>query len=654
MNMSKTRPDIAIPPKGFPPMKEKPRKVSNNFSMGEWRQTNWRKLERRVFKLQKRIYKASIRGDVRAVRRLQKTLIRSRSAKMLAVRRVTQDNQGKRTAGVDGVKSLTPSQRIKLVENLGLNNRVKPTRRVWIPKPGTEEKRPLGIPTMYDRAQQALVKLALEPEWEARFEPNSHGFRPGRSCHDAIEAIFTVIAQKARYVLDADISKCFDRIDHKALLEKLNTFPTIRRQVRAWLKAGVMDKGVFSDTSEGTPQGGVISPLLANIALHGMENRISQAFPERRVKIDGKQKKVSAAKLIRYADDFVIIHEDITVVQRCQQLISEWLKDMGLELKPSKTRITHTLHKYESQKPGFDFLGFNIRQYPVGKHQSGKNNGILLGFKTLIKPSKKKLKTHTETLRRVIKAHKAAPQGALISRMNPIIRGWANYYSTVTSKEIFSGMDKLVYQQLRAWSRFRHPQKGDYWINQRYWLLNQGEGWTFASRKKDKIMRLLKHSETLIERHIKVQGDRSPYDGDWMYWSIRMGNHPETDKRTATLLKRQKGKCTHCGLFFRDGDVLEIDHITPKSKKGKDRYDNLQLLHRHCHDTKTATDLAEAKKEEERITGMIARVKELALGFSQRITKGMTRAKEIAENDGRNKGKTTRCQASRVRRGTLK
>jgi len=195
-----------------------------------------------------------------------------------------------------------------------------------------------------------------------------------------------------------------------------------------------MDKGVFAKTSEGTPQGGVISPLLANIALHGMENRISQAFPQKKIQKKGKSLGYqSEAKLIRYADDFVILHEDITVVQRCQQIITEWLKDMGLELKPSKTRLTHTLHKYEGQQPGFDFLGFNVRQYPAGKYQSGKNNGTLLGFKTLIKPSSKTLKLHAESLRSVIKTHKAAPQEALISRINPIIRGWANYYSTRVS-----------------------------------------------------------------------------------------------------------------------------------------------------------------------------------------------------------------------------
>lgn len=264
----------------------------------EWKNLNWRKLERVVFKLQKRIYKASSRGDVKTVRRLQKTLIKSWAAKALAVRKVSQDNQGKKTAGIDGIKSLNPAQRLKLAENLRITGKSKPTRRVWIPKPKTDEKRPLGIPTMYDRALQTLVKLALEPEWEAFFEPNSYGFRPGRSCHDAIEQLFLELKGCTKYILDADIAKCFDRINHQELLKKLNTYPTLRHQIKAWLKSGVMDNGVFEETETGTPQGGVISPLLANIALHGMEEHIR--------KVAGRpSKKNGQPHLVRYADDLV-------------------------------------------------------------------------------------------------------------------------------------------------------------------------------------------------------------------------------------------------------------------------------------------------------------------------------------------------------------
>jgi RNA-directed DNA polymerase len=231
-------------------------KTQNKLTV-EWNQINWRQAERRVFKLQKRIFQASERGDVKAVRQMQKTLIRSWSARLVAVRKVTQDNQGKNTAGVDGVKTLTPSRRIALANNLRITLKSQPVRRVMINKPGRKEKRPLGIPTINDRALQALVKLALEPEWEAVFEPNSYGFRPGRSCHDAIAAIFASINHKAKYVLDADIEKCFDLINHEAILKKLNTFPKLRHQIKAWLKAGVLEFGKLLPTNEGTPQGGV-------------------------------------------------------------------------------------------------------------------------------------------------------------------------------------------------------------------------------------------------------------------------------------------------------------------------------------------------------------------------------------------------------------
>ncbi len=559
----------------------------------EWQSINWRQLERRVYKLQTRIYQSSQRGDVKASRRLQKTLMNSWSARALAVRRVTQDNCGKKTAGVDGVKALTPKQRLALVSQLKLGSKVSPTRRVWIPKPGREEKRPLGIPTMKDRALQALVKLALEPEWEARFEPNAYGFRVGRSCHDAIEAIFNEIRYKPKFVLDADIMKCFDRIDHQALLTKLNTFPTIRRQVRAWLKAGVMDAKQLFPTSEGTPQGGCLSPLLANISLHGMENRIKQAFPRRTIVKKGKYVGYQpGAALIRFADDFVILHEDITVVQRCRELISEWLLDMGLELKPSKTRLTHTLASVESEKPGFDFLGFNVRQFPTGKHHTGKNTkGEKLGFKTIITPSRQNVKAHYDHLAKEIDSHKAAPQAALIKRLNPIIRGWANYFATVISKETYAAIDDLVYRKLVAWAKYRHPKKGKGWVSKKYWHSIGGDNWVFATREDDKnSLRLLDHTRIKIARHVKVKGAASPYDGNLVYWSTRMGNSPEMSKRVAALLKQQQGKCTHCGLFFRENDVMEVDHTIPKSKGGKDEYKNWQLLHRHCHDTKTADD----------------------------------------------------------------
>lgn len=528
--------------------------------MYEWDTIPWHKLEKSVFKLQKRIYQASIRGNRQQVRKLQKLLINSWSAKTLAVRRVSQDNKGKKTAGIDGVKSLTQKRRLKLVESLDLNRKAKPTRRVWIPKPGKTEKRPLGIPVMHDRATQALAKLALEPEWEAKFEATSYGFRPGRSCHDAIQTIHDNLRHYGKYVLDADIAGCFDNINHDALLKKINTYPKMNRLIAQWLKAGIMDGNSFFNSKAGTPQGGVISPLLANIALHGLEDLIK-----------GINKK---AYYVRYADDFVVLHNDRTVIETCKDAIESWLTNVGLELKPSKTRITHTLNKYEGNL-GFDFLGFHIRQYPMGKYRSGKK---AKGFKTLIKPSKDSIKRHINKIHEVLSKGKALSQSAIISKLNPIIRGWTNYFSTKVSSEAFKYLTHKTVKMLMRWTRRRHPKKPLKWVKNKYFTTHKGYQWTFF----DNNFHLLRHSQTPIKRWVKVSGKRSPYDGDWIYWSKRMASHPQISNEKSFLLKQQKGICSHCKLHFTVNDLLEVHHIDGNHQNWQ--WNNRTLLHRHCHD----------------------------------------------------------------------
>lgn len=553
--------------------------------MYEWKTLPWKKIERQVFKLQKRIYQASHRGDTPTVHKLQRLLLTSWAAKCLAVRRVTQDNRGKKTAGVDGVKNLTPPQRLKLVHTLSLPQTAQPTRRVWIDKPGKTEKRPLGIPTLRNRAEQALAKLALEPEWEARFEPNSYGFRPGRCVHDAIEAIVSNTCHQAKYVLDADIAKCFDRINHTALLAKLHTFSTLRRAIRAWLKAGVVDKKELFPTEAGTPQGGVISPLLANIALHGLETAVITTHPK--------------ARIVRYADDLVVFHPELTDIHAIQQTVSDWLAGMGLELKPSKTRITHTLETQEGQV-GFDFLGFHVRQYRVGKTHSAKSTGRypkLLGYKTLTRPSTEAIHQHYQKLKEIIDTHRATSQSRLIGQLNPIIKGWTTYYATAASKNTFTKVAYWLFLKLKRWAIGRHRNKSWYWIARNYWHPQQGK-WSFAPSDGTP---LYTHPQTPIKRHVKVQSHKSPYDGDWVYWVKRRGKQPGVSKRVTVLLNRQKGKCTHCGLYFKPEDKLEVDHLIPKSRGGKDSYSNWQLLHAHCHHRKSA--------EEEKLRRLEAQMK---------------------------------------------
>ena len=547
----------------------------------EWKNLPWMKIQRKIWKLQKRIYRASMRGDRKAVRRLQKTLMRSWSAKCLAVRKVSQDNQGKKTAGIDGVKSLTPIQRLKLASQLRLKDKASPTRRVMIPKPGKAEKRPLGIPTMEDRAIQALVKLALEPQWEAVFEPNSYGFRPGRSAHDAIQAIFAGTSQKPKWVLDADISQCFDRINHHYLLDKLDTFPILRRQIKAWLKSGVMENGAFAKTEMGTPQGGVISPLLANIALHGFETAMNELSTN-------QQKR--PITVIRYADDFVILQNTKEEVEETKAKAEEWLEQAGLELKPSKTHTRHT-------SEGFNFLGFNARQYSVGEYRATKSSngkGDTKGFRTLIKPSKEAIQKHLDELGRIIDGHHNAPQEALIARLNPVITGWSNYYSTQVSKEVFAKCDNSLHQKLLAWAKRRCARSNMHETIDNYWRSIGDRNWVFATANG---MELLEHAKTPILRHTKVKGNRSPFDGDDIYWGKRMSSYVGLPSRVKKLLQSQKGKCNHCNQAFLDGDLMEVDHIIPKKLKGKDQYNNLQLLHRHCHDIKSATDGSHPSRE---------------------------------------------------------
>ncbi|MBD0269429.1 MAG: group II intron reverse transcriptase/maturase [Cyanobacteria bacterium Co-bin8] len=536
----------------------------------EWSTLNWRKIQVCVFKLQRRIYRAAQRGDERIVRRLQRLMVRSWSARLLAVRRVSQDNAGKRTAGIDGVSSLSPAQRLATARELSLKGKASAVRRIWIAKSSGPEKRPLGIPIMADRARQALVKLALEPAWEAKFEPNSYGFRPGRSAHDAIGAIFQAICHKPKYVLDADIAQCFDRINHSVLLAKLKVPPWLRRPIQGWLKAGVWDHRQWYPSQEGTPQGGVLSPLLANIALHGMEQDLKAQFPARDTRRAGQRYQASAIQVVRYADDFVVLHADRAVIEAVQTALESWLAPLGLQLKASKTHIVHTLGA-DGVATGFDFLGFNIRQYPVSPKQKAS------GYKTLIKPSKAAIKRHKQTLRTLMRSYSGHRQPQLIRCLNTSIRGWSRYYSTVVSSRCFQHLDNYLKLSLLRWTR---KQNGRCYAKvNRYWGINRGQGWTFSTPEG---LRLVEHRQTPITRHVKVRSNKSPYDGDWPYWTSRSGAYPGVKPQLAQLLKRQAGKCASCGLFFDWESTIEIHHLNGNWRNNQ--LSNLQALHRHCHD----------------------------------------------------------------------
>jgi RNA-directed DNA polymerase len=378
------------------------------------------------------------------------------------------------------------------------------------------------------------------------------------------------------------MAKGFDRIDHFALRTKVHTSPSVRRQLQAWLKAGVLDDGQLCPTEEGTMQGGNISPLLAHMAWHGLETVLVATFPR------SGSRGFNAPNVMRYADDFALLHEDREVVKPCQDVSAEWLKEIGVALQPSKTRLTHRLSAPHGT-PGFDCRSFHIRQYSVGKTKSGKDcRGRLHGCKTRIKPSKAAIQRHVQKLRETVDSQKHADQETLIGKLNPVIIGWTQFYAHVVSARVFQSLGHMLYARLCAWAVYRHPHKKKRWTTSTYGRVDDGKGWTFQPPHGGP--RLYRHDHTPIRRHVKVQGSRSPYDGDWVYWSSRFGCHPDVSARVARLLKRQRGRCWQCKLFFHDGNAMEVDHIIPKARGGMEAINNLPLLHRHCHAVKTARD----------------------------------------------------------------
>ncbi len=462
-------------------------------------------------RIQKRIFRATREGRFSNVRNLQKMLARSREATLVAVRRVAQINQGKYTAGIDGKICASDKDKEDLVEEiqeLDWNTyKCSPVRRVYIPKPGKEEMRPLGIPTIKDRAMQMIVKLVLEPEFEAKFEQNSYGFRPGRRCMDAIKQIWESIKARTTkksnaWILDADIKKCFDTIDHEALLAKI---PIFRQMIRRWLKSGVIEFGWNYRTKAGTPQGGVISPLLANIALDGMDGAFGAYTSIGRYLCPAERRGINKGiNVIRYADDFVVTapSKEILadyVVPRLREL----LRDRGLTLSEAKTRILH-------RDEGFDFLGFHLQQF------TGSGNSLCV-----IKPSKEAIKRHLRDVKEILSQWKQVKQTDLIDRLNPVLRGWANYFRYSHAKRTFAYIDHRVWEMLWHWCKRRHNDKNVQWVKDKYFLKSGKRDWIFADKPEHTLYIT---ARTHIRQYVKVKGNASPFDaGLEEYWNGRRG-----------------------------------------------------------------------------------------------------------------------------------
>lgn len=533
-----------------------------------WFLLAWGPIEESVRTLQVRIAKAAKTNKWRKVSSLQWLLTHSLAAKLLAVRRVTQ-NAGKRTPGTDGQLWRHGHEKLDAARALRLKGyRPSPVRRIYIPKPNGK-KRPLGIPIMRDRAMQALYLSALDPVSETTADRHSYGFRPQRSCADAIDRCFAILSKSdaPQWVLEADIRGCFDNISHGWMLENI---PMHRKTLQQWLAAGFVEKREWFPSAHGTPQGSVISPTLANMVLDGLEDYLDNTLGIKHIGKDGRRLNPDHVHLIRYADDFIVTANNLEVLHKTREGIRDFLAQRGLELSEDKTFFTHLT-------TGFDFLGQHIRRY---------NNGRLI-----IKPARKNIRTFLDNVRRTMDKMKAAPALDLIQKLTPMIRGWAMYHRYVCSAETFQMVDYTLVDWLRRWAKQRHAHsKSVLWMKQKYFRQVRNTDWVFTAKDEEgKHIDLFRAASIKVERHKRIKASANPYHPENELYFERRLSRKMAGKFTgrnllAYLYKQQSGKCAHCGQPITETTGWDRHHVKPKHLGGKDTDDNLLLLHPECHD----------------------------------------------------------------------
>lgn len=542
----------------------------------DWHSLDWASIQRAVRKTQLKIAQATREGDWRRVKRLQRLLTHSFYGRCLAVRRVT-ENRGRKTPGVDGETWGTPNAKLRAVMQLSKKRgyRPRPLRRVWIPKPGKQEKRPLGIPTMLDRAMQALYLLALEPIVESTSDPRSYGFRPDRSTTDAMVELFHLLSPEVApvWVLEGDIKGFFDNINHEWLCQNV---PMDRKVLNKWLRAGVVDRQQLMATEAGTPQGGIISPCLANVTLNGLETQLKRHLANKLGITKAKKTKVQC---VRYADDFVILAASKELLEEeVKPWVEQFLSVRGVALSREKTRITHITE-------GFDFLGWNFRKYVPKSHRRKT--------KLLIKPARKNVATFYRKVREIIKNSGSMTQEALIGQLNPVLKGWCQYHLPVVAKQTFSKLDHLIFWRIWRWAKRRHPHKSADWIRNKYFRSIGRQNWVFAypykTGKGEKLFRrLYQLAAPNIVRHKRLALDYQPYDPEqelkWEELRVRRMQHTLRFRgQILSLFRRQQGLCALCGHAISKETGWHDHHVIRRVDGGADTLRNRVLLHPNCH-----------------------------------------------------------------------